>query len=270
MSVGAPRASGSPFALDVWVNFKRWNLKAVRNPFVLVVSLLNPIIFLVLFTEVFGGIATGAISGGEIDYVSFLLPAIVIQVALVAAATSGIGLVNDIESGMFDKVLVSPMSRSAVFLGKTCSEVARIAVQVVLILVLGTLLGAEIVTGLAGALAIIGIAIVFSVWFTAFSNVLAVLTRDQESTIIAANVLQLPLLFVSSAFLPLELLPGWIQAIARINPITYGVDAARVLVIEGWVWDVILPSLAVLVALDLVLGAVAVYFLNQASSSAVR
>lgn len=99
---------------------------------------------------------------------------------------------------------------------------------------------------------------------------LAVLTRDQESTIIAANVLQLPLLFVSSAFLPLELLPGWIQAIARINPIIYGVDAARVLVIEGWAWDVILPSLAVLVALDLAVGAVAVYFLNQASSSAVR
>ncbi|MCL7418687.1 MAG: ABC transporter permease, partial [Halalkalicoccus sp.] len=145
-----------------------------------------------------------------------------------------------------------------------------IVVQVVLILVLGTLLGAEIVTGIAGALGIIAIAIVFSVWFTAFSNVVAVLTRDQEATIIAANILQLPLLFVSSAFLPLELLPGWIQAIARINPITYGVDAARALVIEGWVWEVILPSIAVLVALDLLLGAVAVYYLNRASSSAVR
>ncbi|MCL7417696.1 MAG: ABC transporter permease, partial [Halalkalicoccus sp.] len=128
MSTDRPRTaravvSGNPFFLDVWVNFKRWNVKAIRNPFVLVVSLLNPVIFLVLFTEVFGGVASAAIAGGGLDYVSFLLPAIVIQVALIAAATSGIGLVNDIESGMFEKVLVSPMSRSAVFLGKTCSEV---------------------------------------------------------------------------------------------------------------------------------------------------
>ncbi|WP_128476999.1 ABC transporter permease [Halorussus pelagicus] len=260
------------FGTDVWVNFKRWNLKAVRNPFVLTASLIQPIVFLVLFTQVFGQVATGAISRGgtSITYESFLLPAIVIQVSLVAAATSGIGLVNDIEEGMFEKVLVSPMNRAAVFLGKTLAEMLRITVQILIILGLGVLLGANVVTGVAGALAIVAIGIVFAGWFTAFSNVVALVTRDQESTIIGANILQFPLLFVSSAFLPVELLPDWIQVISDFNPVTYGVDAARALVIDGWVWETILPNVAVLVGLDLVLGAFAVYMLNRASSSEVQ
>ncbi|TKX84331.1 ABC transporter permease, partial [Halorubrum sp. SS5] len=230
---GSSARSGNTFVGDAWVNFKRWNLKAVRNPFVLVVSLVQPIIFLVLFTEVFGNVAGGAVNRGlpGISYETYLVPAIVVQVALAAAITSGVGLVNDIENGMFEKVLVTPMSRTAVFVGKTAAEVFRIAVQIAIILGLGVLLGADIVTGVAGAAGIVAVGILFSLWFVAFSNAVAILTRDQESTIISANLLQFPLLFLSSAFLPLEALPGWIQTFARVNPVTYGVDAARSLMI---------------------------------------
>ncbi|WP_440770611.1 ABC transporter permease [Natronorubrum sp. DTA28] len=279
-----PRSSNT-FAGDVWVNFKRWNLKAVRNPFVLVVSLAQPFIFLVLFTEVFGNVAGGAVSEGlgpGVDYTTFLVPAIAIQVALASAVTSGIGLVNDIENGMFEKVLVSPMNRTAVFVGKTLAEVFRIALQIAIILGLGVLLGAEITTGVVGALGIIAVGIVFSLWFIAFSNTLAVLTRDQESTIIGANLLQFPLLFLSSAFLPLEVLPTWIQTFARINPVTYGVDAARAIMLDEDVMTVldvtafdgalntIVPAVAVLAGLGVAFGGVAVYLLSRASSSDVR
>ena len=277
--------SSNTFAGDVWVNFKRWNLKAVRNPFVLVVSLAQPFIFLVLFTEVFGNVAGGAVSEGlgpGIDYTTFLVPAIAIQVALASAVTSGIGLVNDIENGMFEKVLVSPMNRTAVFVGKTLAEVFRIALQIAIILGLGVLLGAEITTGVVGALGIIAVGIVFSFWFIAFSNTLAVLTRDQESTIIGANLLQFPLLFLSSAFLPLEVLPNWIQTFARINPVTYGVDAARAIMLDEDVttvldvtafdgaFNTIVPAVAVLAGLGVAFGGVAVYLLSRASSSDVR
>ena len=209
--------SGNTFLGDVWVNFKRWNLKAVRNPFVLVVSLVQPIIFLVLFTEVFGNVAGSAVNRGlpGISYETHLVPAIAIQVALAAAITSGVGLVNNIENGMFEKVLVTPMHRTAVFIGKTAAEVFRIAVQIAIILGLGVLLGAEIATGVVGVVGIIAVGILFSLWFVAFSNALAILTRDQESTIIGANLLQFPLLFLSSAFLPLEALPGWIHRAER-------------------------------------------------------
>ncbi len=278
------RRSGNSFFGDVWVNFKRWNLKAVRNPFVLVVSLVQPIIFLVLFTEVFGNVAGDAVNRGipGITYETFLVPAIAIQVSLAAAVTSGVGLVNDIENGMFEKVLVSPMNRTAVFLGKTAAEVFRIAVQVSIILGLGVLLGAEIYTGVVGAVGIVAVGVLFSLWFIALSNSLAVVTRDQESTIIAANLLQFPLLFLSSAFLPLDALPGWIQTFAKLNPVTYGVDAARSLMLDADVMTVIdvswfdgaldgvVPGIAVLVGLDLVLGAIAVYLLSRASRSDVQ
>jgi ABC-2 type transport system permease protein len=281
---GPSARSGNSFVGDAWVNFKRWNLKAVRNPFVLVVSLVQPIIFLVLFTEVFGNVAGGAVNQGlpGISYETYLVPAIAIQVALAAAITSGVGLVNDIENGMFEKVLVTPMSRTAVFVGKTAAEVFRIAVQIAIILGLGLLLGADIVTGVAGAAGIVAVGILFSLWFVAFSNALAILTRDQESTIIGANLLQFPLLFLSSAFLPLEALPGWIQTFARVNPVTYGVDAARSLMVDrdvmtvievswfGGTLDGVAPGVAVLIGLDLVLGAVAVALLSRASSSDVE
>ena len=291
-STGVPR-SGNSFAGDWWVNFKRWNRKAVRNPFVLVVSLVQPIIFLVLFTQVFGQVATGAISrgGANITYETYLVPAIAIQVSLAAAATSGVGLVNDIENGMFEKVLVTPMNRTAVFLGKTAAEILRILIQIGIILVLGVLLGADIATGVPGALGIMLVGVVFSMWFVSLSNTLAILTRDQESTIIGANLLQFPLLFVSTAFLPLRVLPDWIQTVATYNPITYGVDAARALMLGrdvmtvvdvtvfpatvagvefGAVWNTLLPGLGVLLVLDLVLGSVAVYMLSKASSSDVQ
>jgi ABC-2 type transport system permease protein len=283
-TVPAGGRSSNSFAGDVWVNFKRWNLKAVRNPFVLVVSLVQPIIFLVLFTEVFGQVAGGAVNRGipGITYETYLVPAIAIQVALAAAITSGVGLVNDIENGMFEKVLVTPMNRTAVFAGKTAAEVFRIAIQITIILGLGTLLGAEIATGVVGAAGIVAVGVLFSLWFVAFSNALAIVTRDQESTIIGANLLQFPLLFLSSAFLPLASLPGWIRTFARVNPVTYGVDAARSLMIDRDVMTVIevawfdgtldgvVPGVAVLVGLAVVFGGVAVSLLARASSSDVR
>jgi len=279
-----PARAGNSFLGDVWVNFMRWNLKAVRNPFVLVVSLVQPIIFLVLFTEVFGNVAAGAIRRGglQIGYETYLVPAIAIQVSLAAAATSGVGLVNDIENGMFEKVLVTPMNRAAVFIGKTSAELLRIVVQIGIILGLGVLLGAEIGTGLVGALGVMAVGVLFSLWFISLSNTLAVITKDQESTIIGANLLQFPLLFVSSAFLPLESLPGWIQTVAQFNPITYGVDAARAIILDQDVMTVVevtrfdglmntlVPAVVVLVVLDLVLGSIAVYMLTRATSASVK
>jgi ABC-2 type transport system permease protein len=289
---GAEEATGrevtrtsNSFLGDVWVNFKRWNLKAVRNPFVLVVSLVQPIIFLLLFTEVFGNVAGEAVGRGlgpGITYETYLVPAIAVQVALAAAITSGIGLVNDIENGMFEKVLVSPMNRTAVFVGKTAAEVFRIAVQIGIILGLGVVLGADVATGIPGALAIVGVGILFSLWFVALSNSLAILTKDQESTIIGANLLQFPLLFLSSAFLPLEALPPWVQTFAQFNPVTYGVDAARSLMLDrdvmtvietdafGGTLDGVVPGIAVLLGLAVVLGAVAVVLISRASSSQVQ
>ncbi len=262
------KTTGNGILGDIWTNLLRWNLKKLREPFVLVFALVEPLIFLVLFSQVFGQLAGQAVPGG--DYVAYLVPAIVILVALITAAGSGTGFVQDIETGMFEKTLVSPMSRTAVFSGKVLSDILLIVVPTLIMLGLGYVAGAPVTTGLLGVVGILGVALVFSVWFMAFSNILGVVTGSTRVTGIVTNLVQLPLLFASTAFVPMDALPGWLQVVSSVNPTTYGVNAARAIMLSGWDWGVIVPSLVVLGALDIVLGGMAVYVLNRASSAAVQ
>jgi len=288
------KAPGKRAVADVRTSFERWLVKTSRNPFVTFTSLVQPVIFFVLMAEVFGAVAGGALSqtlGGGISYVTYLTPAIIIQSTLSSAAVSGIGLVDDMETGMFEKVLVSPMNRAAMFLGKALSEVARIVVQTVIVLLLGSLLvaletgapfGQYLRTGLPGVVGIVLVTVAFGGVFMAYSNVVALVTRDQEATVMLANLLTFPLLFVSSAFLPLAVLPGWIRTVAVVNPVTYGVDAVRAIVLGrdvmtvldvtafGGLWNTVVPALAVLIVFNVVLGAVAVRLLHRAARADVR
>lgn len=293
-SDSAQRASGNSSATDALISFKRWLVKTSRNPYVTFTSLVQPIIFFVLMAEVLGAIAGGALSqslSGDVTYVTYLTPAIVIQSALAAAAVSGIGLVDDMETGMFDKTLLSPMNRAAMFVGKVLSEVVRITVQTGIILGLGYLLlvlkpGASVTqylqTGVVGILGIFVVTVIFGGVFMAYSNIVALVTRDREATVMIANLLTFPLLFISSAFLPLEVLPGWIRAVAVANPITYGVDGIRALMLGqdvlsvfevtafSGLWNTVVPAVAVLLGFNLVLGGIAVRLLKRASMAEVQ
>jgi ABC-2 type transport system permease protein len=290
----AERASGNGAATDARISFKRWLVKTTRNPYVTFTSLVQPVIFFVLMAEVLGAIAAGAVAEsvtGDVTYVTYLTPAIVIQSALAAAAVSGIGLVDDMETGMFDKTLISPMNRSAMFVGKVLSEVVRITVQTGIILGLGYLLlvlksGASvsqyIQTGAFGLLGILVVTVVFGGVFMAYSNIVALVTRDREATVMIANLLTFPLLFISSAFVPLDALPGWIRVLAVFNPITYGVDAIRALMLGQdvmtvfevtaftGIWNTVVPAITVLLGFNLVLGGIAVRLLNRASRAEVQ
>ncbi|KXB03538.1 ABC transporter [candidate division MSBL1 archaeon SCGC-AAA261F19] len=284
-SRGGVRRAGNSFLGDTWANFKRWSLKFIRSPHVIVMNLLQPILFLFLFTEVFGGVVGGPMGraiGGSIDYVTFLLPAIAIQVALMTGMSGGIGLVRDIEEWIFEKVMVSPMSTTAVFLGKTFSELVRIAIQIGIILGLGVLLGAEITTGFPGALGVVGIGVLFSLLFISLTTAVAMVTKDQEAMMSIMLPVMFPLLFLSSAFLPLNALPGWIQTFAKFNPVTYGVDATRAVVLGkdvmevvnvtcfSGMWNTIIPALGVLLAFAVVLGGLAVFSIRRGTSTDVE
>lgn len=283
-----PESQASGFARQTFIMFKRWSLKTARNPMVTFMSLVQPVIFFVLVVEVFGAIAGDIV---QTNYVAFLTPAVIIQSALAAASVSGIGLVHDIDTGMFDKVLASPIHRGAMFLGKALSVVVRIVVQTILILALafGLLVldgdasvSSFVQTGIAGVVGILVITVLFAGIFMAFSNIVALKSRDQEATIMIANLLTFPLLFISPAFLPLSTLPGWIQTVAVINPITYGVDGIRALMLDADVMTVIgvswfsgpmntvVPAVLVCLAFNIVLGGVAIRLLNHASRADVQ
>jgi ABC-2 type transport system permease protein len=288
------KAPGNSTTADVRISFKRWLVKNVRNPYVVFTSLVQPVIFFILFVEVFGAIADGALAGvfgSDISYVTYLSPAIIIMSTLSSAATSGIGLVDDMEAGMFDKMRVSPMSNSAMLFGKVLSEVTRIVAQTLLILLLGYLLLAVkhgvafdqyLRTGVAGLIGVVLVTVIFGGVFMAYSNIVALVSRDQEATILFANLLTFPLLFISSAFLPLSTLPEWIQTLAVLNPITYGVDAVRAVMLGenlmtvidvtafSGIWNTVVPAVAVLVAYAALLGTVAIRLLRRASKRAVQ
>lgn len=285
------RATGNSFPVDVWITLKRWLRKTRRNPFVIFGALITPIILLVLFSQLFGQITEDALRGAigtGVSYVTYLTPAVVILMAMEAAGNSGIGLVDDMENGMFEKVLASPTHRGAIFLGKALSDMVLIIVQTVMTLGLGYVVlwidsggsvGTYIQTGLLGVLGIIAIVIVFSLAFTAFSNIAALVTRDSESTTVLVNLLPYPLVFMSNAFLPISVLPEWMQAVATVNPVTYGVGAARALMFGqdvltvlnltafSGIWNTIVPAMVVLGVLDLALGGIAVALLRRVSSS---
>ncbi|WP_330632701.1 ABC transporter permease [Halocatena halophila] len=286
-------AAGNSFSVDVWVTLKRWLKKAVRNASIVFEALLSPFIFLILFTQVFGKLAGGPIQdlfGADINYITFLTPAIIIVTAMTVAIQSGTGLIQDMDSGMFEKILVSPTHRGAIFLGKALADVLRIAFQSAIVLVLGYLLlwigsggsvGPYIQTGLGGVLGIFAIVIVYSLWFTAFSIIIALVTQDIESASIWMYMTHYPLLFSSSAFLPISFLPEWMQVLATVNPVTYGVDALRALMLGqdvlsvinvtafSGIWNTIVPAIVLLGVLDIVLGGIAAVLLHRVSSSQV-
>lgn len=254
---------------DTWSSFKRWMKKSLRNPFTVFFTLIQPVIWLALFTQVFKAVVQ--IPGFTSDsYLAFFAPAVVIQIALFSGGGAGVGLVFDMRDGMFDKLLASPMNRTAMFVGKTLTGAVVTSVQVVIVLGLALVLGATIATGLLGVLGIIGIALLFSLGFEALSNIVGLVTRDDEATILITQFLMLPLLFMSTAFLPEQFLPGWVQVMSTFNPVSLGVDAIRALMLDGWMWSVLGPSLVGLVLFDLLFGAIAVVCLRRATSAEAR
>ena len=281
---GSLTRSKNSFAGEVRANFRRWLKKFLRSPSAIVMDLIQPIIFLFLFTAVFGGIAAGPITqaiGADLTYLTFLLPAIAIQVAITTGQGAGITLVRDMEEWIFEKVMVSPMSTTAVFLGKTASELSRIAVQIFVILALGLLLGARIETGILGLIGIVVVGVLFSMIFVSLSTAIAMLTRDPEVMMSVTMPIMFPLLFLSNAFLPLSALPDWIGTFAVFNPVTYGVDAARAFIVGadvsavldvtafGGLWNTVVPAVAILSGYVLLTGAIAVATIKRATSAGV-
>lgn len=284
-STGPAARTGNSVLGDVRVNLKRWNRKAIRNPTPVVLEVVVGAFSLVLFTAVFGEVGEFALAEGgfgDIEYVTFLLPAVVLQATMGSAFTSGVGLVSDLESGMFEKIAVTPMSWTAVFAGKAASELLRIVLQVLVVVALGIAMGATIETGLPGVVGVVLVCLLVGLLFMAIANVIAVLTRDEEALNAASLLFTFPLLFLSPAFLPLSSLSSSVETLATINPVTYGVDAVRALVLGrdvmtvitvtrfGGVYDTLIPAVAVLVAANLVCGGLAVALLSRASSSSVE
>ncbi|MGI0053443.1 MAG: ABC transporter permease [Thermoplasmata archaeon] len=235
---------------EIWWVAYRSLKKLSRSPVVLLFTLLMPLIWLGLFSQVFGTVfsAGAAAIGGHAlpyDYVAVLLPGIAIMTAITSSSQTGFSMVMDIDSGFMDKFFVAPMRRSSVLLGKLLADGLRMGGQagLVLLIAYGFKLGLgwriPFATGPAGALLIMFLAAAFGIAFSGLSNTVALRTKNTESTQLVSFTLTFPLLFLSTALLPVSVLPGWVQTFSGLNPVSYTATACRDLILTGFNWTAV-------------------------------
>jgi ABC-2 type transport system permease protein/oleandomycin transport system permease protein len=179
---------------------------------------------LVLFVFVFGSVAS---VGGGTSYKDFVVPAVLIQTMTFAAMSSGVGIANDLHLGMIDRLRSLPIARSAFLVGRTVSDSTRLAVQSLLLVLAGLLIGFRFHNGILGAAAMVVVVVMFGIALTAFSGWVGLAVGEPEAVQAAVFIPMLPLVFTSSAFAPVSRLPGWMQPVAHWSPVTAAIDSAR-------------------------------------------
>ena len=213
---------------DTWVMTKRNLLRYVRLPQLLAFGLIQPVMFLLLFTYVFGGAISSdlpAAAGGE--YLNFLLPGLLVQISAFGATQTAIGLTDDLSKGVIDRFRSLPMTRSAVLAGRTLADLIRSAMIMVLMVTVAFVIGFRYQSSFAGLVAGTVIVLVFAYSLSWVMAVVGLKVVNPEATQTAVFLLVFPFVFASAVFVPVETMPGWLQAFAQHQPVTVTVEAAR-------------------------------------------
>jgi len=198
----------------------------LRQPAWVGISLVQPVVWLLLFGAVFKKAADiPGFEGGS--YVEFLTPGIVVMLAVSTAGWVGMGFIEDINRGTMDRLLVSPIWRGALNLGSVAQSVLTIAIQSLIVIGLAVAVGARFSNGVAGIAVLVALAGLLGAVFASLSNGIAVLARQRETLIGIVTMVTLPLVFLSGALMQQSLLPGWIQWIARFNPVNWAAQAGQ-------------------------------------------
>jgi ABC-2 type transport system permease protein len=236
---------------DIITMAKRNILAVLRTPEALFFTTLQPIMFVLLFTYVFGGAIH--VPGGH--YIDFLMPGVFVQTVIFGAMSSAAGLAEDLHKGIIERFRALPMSRSAVLAGRTTSDLVRNFFVMILITIVGFAVGFRLGTNFGlfccGVLVILFFAYALS-WGFAYIGLSA---PNAETAQVMVFPLIFPLLFASSAFVPVATMPGWLQAFAEHQPVTQVVDASRSLMVggalhdSGAVWSALLWTIGLLVVL---------------------
>ncbi len=262
-TITAPTASRAPlpvgpaaklrWGISDTLTLTRRNLLAItRIPEALFFSTVQPIMFVLLFRYVFGG----AISTPNGSYVNYLMPGVFVQTVAFGAVSTSIGLAEDLQKGLIERFRALPMSRGAVLTGRTTADVVRNVFVVVIITVVGFLVGFRPTTGVLAYLAGIGLILLFAYALSWGFAVIGLSAPNSETAQVMSFPILFPLIFVSSAFVPVDAMPSWLQGFATYQPVSVVITACRALMIGGptakWVvqsliWTALL--LAVLIPL---------------------
>jgi len=224
-----PTATAAAYPRHVVALAKRSLIKMWRTPEALIDVTLQPIIFLLMFTYIFGG----AIAGSSSDYLQFLLPGLLGQTIAMAGVALGQNLNADIEKGVFDRFRSLPIGRSVPLVGAVFADIARYFILCVVTLGFGMIMGFRIETNPMAALAAVGISIAFALCFCWISVFVGMKARTSGAVQGIMFLIVLPLSFASNTYVPTSTMPSWLETFANANPISQLVTTVRGLMIGG-------------------------------------
>jgi ABC-2 type transport system permease protein len=235
--------------VDSWTMIKRSCRHILRNQDQLLGAFFQPIMFIILFSTVFGGAIKNALPEG-VNYLNFLMAGIIVQTVAFGSTTTAIGVSNDLQKGIIDRFRSLPMSNLAVLNGHVVSDVLRNAISTIVMLLTGLVIGFRSQASLMDWLAITGILLLFTLAFSWLAAIMGVIAKSVEAVQWLSFVLVFPLTFASSAFVPTESMSRVLKAFAVNQPITQVVEAVRALMlgapVGNHVWLAVIWSLGIL------------------------
>ncbi len=202
----------------------------LRVPAYIVFTVIQPVMFVLLFRYVFGGAIPVQVKGG---YVSYLMPGIIGQTAAFATFGTAIALAQELKKGVIDRLRSMPMARSAVLAGRLVADTSRMLITILIIVGVGYAVGFRFSNGAGPAIAMIVLATVFGMGICCIAAYTGLAIGDEESVQAFGMIWLFPLTFVSSAFVPIATMPGWLQAFAKNQPVTSVIDTMRSLALGG-------------------------------------
>ena len=209
---------------DTWLVFLRAMGQSLRNPIWTVVGLAQPVFFLFLFGPLLKRIAH--VSGfGDTNAYVVLVPGLLVQLGLYGAAMVGFGIIEELRSGVIERMRVTPISRAALLLGRSLRDVVTIVGQSLIMILLATTLGLSV--SLGGALVTIVLIAQLGFAFSAASYAIGLTLQSEDALAPLMNFVVLPVMLLSGLLLPMTLAPPWLRDVARLDPLRYTVDAAR-------------------------------------------
>jgi ABC transporter DrrB family efflux protein len=240
---------------------KRSLLVWIRVPAYLVFTVIQPVMFVLLFRYVFGG----AIPVRGTSYVNFLLPGILGQTAAFATFGTAIVLAQELKKGVIDRLRSMPIARSAVLTGRLVADTGRMMITILIIIGVGYAVGFRFSNGVGPAIGMVVLATVFGVSIACVAAWTGLAIGDEESVQAFGMIWLFPLTFVSSAFVPIASMPGWLQAFANNQPVTYVINTMRALALGGPVEANLWKSLVWLAGIFVVFLPLAVRAYRRAS-----
>jgi ABC transporter DrrB family efflux protein len=234
----------------------------MRVPAYIVFTVIQPVMFVLLFRYVFGGAIPVQVKGG---YVNFLMPGIIAQTAAFATFGTAIALAQELSKGVIDRLRSMPMARSAVLAGRLVADTGRMLVTILIIVAVGYAVGFRFENGVVPAILMVVLATVFGLAVCVIAAFTGLAIGDEESVQAFGLIWLFPITFVSSAFVPIQSMPGWLQAFANNQPVTYVINTMRALALGGPIEADLWKSLAWLAGIFLVFAPLAVRAYKRAA-----